>query len=303
LYLCPSDSQYNTDNNLSNKQSVMVSSLDKLYRELKHRSTDPSHNCTVDFMSSIATVINLCEPDLVHKDDVVNWIYGDGYLMAFKNNPTKQTTTLHSFSISELAQHAYETLDLVSELNIMQKEGVQFAAGHIFKSTKTLCLAFEVTLTTIEDVETATTRYIYLTAFQIGSLESIPKIRLVAKTKHLVPELYLCSLPNYTCRTRMDTSRVSVEFMLKKSRIFAIFRPSSERLPSIIIFVLYHRSFIPITGNRRECPGLYVFDDRTMTIYARRQKSQDRLLYTSKFEGYSDDGYTRYTIARLEFVF
>ena len=311
LFCVPSPQQNSPENAFPNHDVILYCRVDLLYEALRCKSEEPvqqrqqtDDQKTADFVFSQFKVAEISQLDEQHEDDNSDGIFGQDFLVAYRNNSKKQLVTLQAFHIAQEPAHVYPRIDLVSQLGMdLKNEVLEFSGGQFFSKNSLVCLAQEAKLYKLEHIRNSTTRYLYLSVFQFPSPETGSAGRLVAKAKLLVDDELMCTVSNFTCKTRLDTSRVSAEFMMVKQRIFAIYRPNSERLPCIYVFALYKNTFMPIKGNHPKCPGLYVLEDRTSTIYANNHRSQERVLYTSRFDGFGENGKTQFTIARLDVKF
>lgn len=304
LFWVPSGTQPDSDNNLPNKDIIMYASIQSLHDSLKEKSTDTVFTRLPDFITSNVTTIEISDVADQHEEDVSDGIFGKKHLVTYRSNSVLKYAHVQAYYIAQEQPHAYGKMDLVSELNMdILTENLEYSGGQIFSSKNIACFSIEAKRLTLENIEAQTTRCIYLAVLHMPPPSETAKTSIVGFSKVVVPDVFLCGVSNFTCKTRMDTNRVDTEFMMRKGHIFAIFRPNSERLPCVMVFVFYKKVFMPIVGNRRECPGLYVFDDRTSTVYANKHKTQNRVFYTARYDGFGEDGHTQFVVSRLDFKF
>ena len=303
VFLCPSAIQEDPAMNLSNPHQCWYAPARPLYEKIRERHSSPSQTGLPDFLKENLKVVEyskVAEFSANHKQEclfskqLISVLITSASMREAKLRPIPIKGLEFKLGLPDLSLN--DAFDLRLPENL---QGLEFSGYDFFERERLLGFGLHATRADPEAVESGQCRtlHIFCLAWKPDEMCYATK----GYGEFVLPETSLLMLPNSVVRPQVNTSRVSLEFIKQKQRIFAIYRPCATRLPCIIAYTLSRGTFVRVWGNSNLTPGLLVFREHAFTLYAEHERSQERILYLGTFLGYEQNK-TSYLLSPIKFV-
>lgn len=281
--------------NFEHTWHLMYSNIATLYDNLKQRSSQEDVTEGPDFISTAVVTVDLIEKCKTNNASILGLFMNKNHYFVFVADKEADSKRLYGFNISKGFEYAH--IELSQSFNFQAGEIPITVKGQYFEKESKVYLCVEVGKIRMEAIQRGTTRYLYLAMFACNS--ETKTLNLVAQTRTQIDHLQLSTLSNFAAQFRLGPKDPVSSFIKIKGRVFSIFRPNAERLPCILVHVVYKNQFVPITRNCTDYPGLFVFKDTVTLIRSLNSKPQYSPLYLANYEGNTEDGFTEFTVARI----
>lgn len=302
VFLCPSTVQEHTDKHLQNPHECWYVPAKLLYQKIRERHDSPTPLEGPDFVQEHIKRVQYSKVGEFSSTSKLECLFSRQLISVLITCPVSRQILMRPIPVSpQDYQLGLPDLDMTALFDVQLTEHIvslEFAGYDYFEKEKLLGVGVTSTKATPTSVGQGKCRTIHLFAMGWNATDSC--YYKIAYGEFELDELSLLLIPNSVVRPQVNTSRVSVEFIKEKNRIFGIFRPCATRIPCIIVYCMYRGRFVPISGNSNLCAGLFVFKENSFTIYAEKEKSQERILYLGTFNGYINKK-SAFTVCRINF--
>ena len=125
------------------------------------------------------------------------------------------------------------------------------------------------------------------------------KMTTLATSVIEVQDRVLTSIPNSSVNHQVDIARPIIEFLKSGKHLLAVYHPCPKNTPAIIVYCLYQNTFVPVTGNKHNYPGLYTFSDSEFCLRTYHYKTFKKHFMMGKVVNRHSDGRSSYQFCRL----